>query len=85
MINIFQDFKFSNIPEQEEILCSFTRNETVGWIGFFRDIHIQSNDLYNCLWTIIAKESYSVLLRILTLKIDWTPNCEDNYLMVVYV
>ena len=85
MISNIQDIKFSNISDMEELLCSSTRNETVGWIGFFPDIHITSNDLYNCQWTIIAKKSYSVLLNILTLKIDWTPNCEDNYLSVVYV
>ena len=71
-----------NFTDLGDSICGSTETDTAGWIGFFRDISFMSNDFYNCLWTIIAKENFSVLLRILSVKVDWSPGCEDNYLTV---
>ena len=71
-----------NFTDLGDTICGSIENDTAGWIGFFRDIPFMSNDFYNCLWTIIAKENFSVLLRILSVKVDWSPGCEDNYLTV---
>ena len=65
--------------------CGNSRYDTTGWISYFQQIPDAEVGTHTCLWTIIAEENHFVLLKILSLQIEWSSGCEESHLKVSYI